>query len=293
MTMKKSVLIILLLTLLIPGLAACGGNEETPSQQQNSPEEANDPPAEEATEASASSEDSGDKALVNGMREAIDNLDKAVFSGQFQVATATNEGPVTGSVDFWKEKPGKLRVEFQSDRDDVNGLIAVSDGNQGWAYSPYENIVVISNKSQYRAQLRNQPELRVILEFTEELLDRGFSDTQVENQGTEQVNGRETQKVEVQYSESPDAELDLSGVTATYWIDPTTNLPHRMEVTIDRDGVTISGRFIVEGDIVTDQPIEASIFTFEPPAEAKVLDLSKLPAIPGISGGDAPDITTE
>jgi outer membrane lipoprotein-sorting protein len=300
MNTYKKIVTLLTLALLLLGLVACGGTpeptpppakQEEPTTEQKEPAPADEKPSEEKGAEEAPAASGGDKELVDKMHEAMNGLQQAVLTAEFQVATATDEGPVKGTVKLWKEEPNKMRAEFQSDREDVNGLVAVSDGDQGWAYSSYENVVVVSSKSQYRAQLRNQPELRVILEFSEELLDRGFSDTQVENQGTENINGRDTQKVRVQYNESPDAKIDLSGVVATYWIDPITNLPHRVDVTIDMDGAAISGRLLVQGDIVTDQPIDAAIFTFDIPAEAKVIDLSKLPALPGLSNEDVPDLS--
>jgi outer membrane lipoprotein-sorting protein len=243
------------LLLLVIALAACGGEPATPAQQGPSGDE-----------------------LVTKMKEAVKAINSAHFTAEFQVASV--EGPVKGTVEFWGERPGKMRGEVTSETASVNGIVAVTDGQKGWAYNPSEKIVVVSDKSQYKTQLRDQPELRDIVNFGETILNRGFDNTEAVNQGAEQVNGRNTYKVQVTYGKSSDPKLDLEGVTSVFWIDQETFLPQRIEISVQHGALTASGFAVLKGDIAKNETIDAAKFTFSPPAGAAVLDLSKLPELP-------------
>jgi outer membrane lipoprotein-sorting protein len=243
------------LLLLVVGLASCGGGAATPPPQEG-------PSGEE---------------LITKMKEAVKAVNSAHFTADFQVASP--EGPVKGTVEFWGERPGKMRGEVTSETASVNGVIGVTDGQKGWAYNPNENIVLISDKSQYKAQLRDQPELREIANFAEKMLDRGFDNTEAVNQGAEEVNGRNTYKVQVTYGES---DPELKGVTGVFWVDQETFLPQRVEVTVEREGMTVGGFVALKGEIAKDESIDAAKFTFDIPQGADVLDLSQLPELPQI-----------
>lgn len=243
--------LILCFSLLLFLTAACGGEEPTPA------------PPKEPTGSD----------LVAKMKEAVKATDSAHFTVDFQIASV--EGPVKGTVEIWGERPGKIRAEVSSESPSVDGIVVVSDGERGWAYNPREKLVLVSDQNQYKAQLREQPELREILDTGEKMLDRGFDNTEANNLGTEQINGQDAYKVEVAYGS--DDEIDLSGVTAIFWIDQQTYLPHRIEINIERDDFTASGFVVLQGDIETGQPIEADRFSFTAPEGSTVFDLSELP----------------
>lgn len=246
------------LLLLIVGVAACG-DQQTPPPQEGPP---------------------GDE-LVAKMKEAVKAVNSAHFTVQFQVASA--RGPVKGEVEFWGERPDKMRAEVSGEQPSIDGLIAVTDSQKGWAYNPREKLVLVADTSQYKSQLRDQPELREIVTFGEKIIDRGFDDTEAVNLGAEQVNGRDTYKVQVTYGQPADPELDLEGVTAIFWIDQETYLPQRIEMNIERGTFTASGFAVLKGDIAQDQPIDPAQFAFTVPAGATVLDLSELPPLPTLS----------
>ncbi len=248
---------ITILVLFMFNLVACGGGEKKPV---------------------ASTGPSGDE-LVKKMNEVIKTAKSTSFTAEFQVGSIS--GPVKGTLKAWGERPGKMRAEIQSDNVNINGFMAVADGQKGWAYNPMEKLVVVGEKSKYKTQLRDMPELREIVDFGEKIIDRGFDNTKSVNQGAEKVNNADTYKVKVEYDKSSDPKLDLTGVTATFWVDQKTYFPQRIEVNVSREGLTVGGWAALKGELTIDKPIEATQFMFEPPAGATVIDLSQLPTLPG------------
>jgi outer membrane lipoprotein-sorting protein len=160
-------------------------------------------------------------------------------------------------------------------------MIVVSNEDKSWAFSPSENLVLVSESNQFKAQLNEQPELRDIIEFGEKLEERGVETTQAETVGSETINGRESYKVEANYDGA-----DLEGVTVTYYIDKESSLPQRVVINMERDQVKISALMELNGEINTDGSIDSAQFTFNPPDGAIVFDLSELPPLPDFSNSD-------
>ncbi len=246
------------LLLLIVGVAACGGKPTPPHHEGPTGDE-----------------------LVTKMKKAVKAVNKTHFTVEFQIGSV--KGPIKGTVEFWGERPDNMRAEVVSELSSIDGIVAVSNSQKGWAYNPKEKLAIVSDQSQYKSQLRDQPELRSILDFAEKMVDRGFDNTESINLGAEQVNGRDTYKVQVTYGESSDPELDLEDVTAIFWIDQQTFLPQRVEITIKRDALIVSGFVVLQGDIAKNQAIDALQFTFSFPKGATVLDMSELPELPTFS----------
>ena len=238
------------------------------------------PPAEKAapTVAEVAPAPSGAE-VVKKMEAAIKAAKSANFVVDFQIAAI--EGPVKGSIEFSGERPSKAYAKMTSEVATLNGQVAVMDGDKGWAYNPSQKIVIVGNKSQYKTQLSDQPELREIAKFAEQIKDRGFENTKADVLGTEQVNGKDVYKVQVTYDKS--GEVDLSGVTVTYFVDPKSYLPQRLEINLKRDGLEMSGFMVIKGELGIDAAVDAAKFTFTPPADAQVVDFSKLPKLPDLS----------
>jgi outer membrane lipoprotein-sorting protein len=223
---------------------------------------------------------SGDE-LIAKMEDSVKSLNSAHLTMVFQVGSV--EGPVNGTLELWGERPNKIRAEITSELGSLDRIQVIGDGSQFWAYSPREQLAVVSDKNQYGTLLRSQPELRDIDEFGQKIIDRGFDGTQAENLGSEEINGRNTYKVQVKYDDP-----DLQGVTATFWIDETTYLPQRVEVVVEREGFTLSGFAEVQGEIEANADIDPAQFSFTPPEGVSVLNLSDLPGLPQLS--DLPKI---
>ncbi len=240
-----------LIFVTILALAACGGAAEE--------------------EAPAEVELSGTE-WVQKMTEAVKATNTASFTAEFQTATA--EGALKGTVNFWGERPSKMRAEVSSEDPDLNGMVAVTNEEKGWAYVPSENFVLTADSSQYKAQLNEEPELRQIIDSGESIVDSGFNEAnEAKVLGSEDIDGHATQKVEVKYDQAANPELE--GVTTIYYIDKENFLPRRIEISIDAKDAAASG-FVMIKDLSTGEAIAADKFTFEPPAGATVMDLNEI-----------------
>jgi outer membrane lipoprotein-sorting protein len=219
--------------------------------------------------------------LVTQMQAAVDALQSVHVTTAFQVASL--DGAVTGTIEFWGQRPSLQHASFKSPLGSLDGLELVNDGKYYWAYSPRQQLVVVSEKSNLQLQLGGQPELRDLVDYSQRIVARGFADSQATNLGSEQVNGRDTYKVAVTYAPSTESSVNLEGVTTTFWVDQVTSLPQRVEVNVQREGVTFSGYIVVQGEIQADQAIDPARFAFLPPAGATVLNLAKLPPLPSLA----------
>ncbi len=237
-----------LIFVTILALAACGGEEAPAEVELSGPE------------------------WLEKMTEAIKATNTASFTAEFQTATA--EGALKGTVKFWGERPSKMRAEVSSEDPNLNGMVAVTNEEKGWAYVPSENFVVVADASQYKAQLNEEPELRQILDSGENIIDSGFDKaSEAKVLGSEDIDGHTTQKVEVKYDQA--ANPELKDVTTIYYIDKEDFLPRRIEISIDTEDAAASG-FVMIKDLSTGEAIAADKFTFEPPAGATIMDLNEI-----------------
>ncbi len=212
------------------------------------------------------------KQVLDKMVEAIKATNSTSFTAQFQVATA--EGATKGTVKVSAERPDKFRAEVTSEDPALNGLLAVSNAEKGWAYSPADKLVLAANKSDYKTQLNEQPELRELLHSSETVVDQGFDDkTKAEIVGSEAVDGHQTYKVQVTYDKAGNPKL--GDVTTVYFIDKESFLPRRVEMTAAGENASASG-FVTLTDLKTGESIEAKTFTFEPPADAVIMNLNEM-----------------
>ena len=69
--------------------------------------------------------------LITQMQKALKDMKSAHLTLRFQVASA--EGPVTGTAEFWGQRPGQRRIQLHSDLGSVDGILAVTAGDQGLA----------------------------------------------------------------------------------------------------------------------------------------------------------------
>lgn len=217
--------------------------------------------------------------LISNMKDALGGVDSANLKATFQFGTV--DGAVKGSFELWAQRPKETRVEIDSEDEGLNGMIVVSNEEQSWAFNPSENLVLVSESNQFKAQLNEQPELRDMIEFGEKLEERGIDTTEAQTLGSETINGRDTYKVEAKYDGA-----DLEGVTVTYYIDKEQSLPQRVEIKMERDQISISGFMELNGEMSTNGSIDAAQFTFDPPAGAILFDLSELPPLPDFSNSD-------
>ena len=226
-------------------------------------------------------------ALIEEMQKAIADAKSAHLTMRFQVASA--DGPVTGTAEFWGQRPGLRRIQLRSDLGSVDGILAVTAGDQGWAYSKRDDLVLVADRSLLQSQLGRQPELREIAGFVDKLMVRGFDDTEAVNQGAATVNGRAVYKVQVTFKPTADPAQKLEGIGAVFYIDAQTHLPQRVEIEVTYGNFTVRGFAEVQGEIELNTSLDAALFTFEPPPGAAVINLADVPlpavapeALPGV-----------
>lgn len=223
--------------------------------------------------------------LLDKMQEKMKTTNSAHLTLRFQVASPL--GPVTGTAEFWSQRPGMRRIQLRSDQGAVDGIIAVTAGDQGWAYSKRDDLVLVADRSLLQSQFARQPELREIAGFLDKLLARGFADTDAVNLGAASVNGRETYKVQVTFKPTADPAQKLENIGAIFFIDAASYLPQRVEVEVMHAEFTVRGFAEVDGDIELDPVLDAAIFTFTPPDGAAVVNLAEI-SLPSSLPADAP-----
>ena len=223
--------------------------------------------------------------LITQMQRTIAGAKSAHLTMRFQVGTA--DGPVTGTAEFWGQRPGQRRIQLRSDLGSVDGILAVTAGDQGWAYSKRDDVVVVADRSLLQSQLGRQPELREIAGFVDKLLARGFTDTEAVNQGAATINGRPTYKVQVTFKPTADPAQKLEGIGTVFFIDAETHLPQRVEMEVTYGNFTVRGFAEVQGAIEIDPTLDASLFTFDPPPGAAVINLADIP-LPSVVPAELP-----
>ena len=223
--------------------------------------------------------------LIEEMQKAIADARSAHLTMRFQVASA--EGPVTGTAEVWAQRPGQRRIQLRSDLGSVDGILAVTAGDQGWAYSKRDDLVLVADRSLLQSQLGRQPELREIAGFVEKLMARGFTDTEAVNQGAATIAGRATYKVQVTFKPTADPTQKLEGIGTVFYIDAQTHLPQRVEIEVTYGNFTVRGFAEVQGEIELNPTLDAALFTFDPPPGAAVINLADVP-LPSVVPAELP-----
>jgi len=262
----RTVYIIMSLGLLL-GLVAC--SSATPAAPPAEPTK-----AAEAAKPAAEAGQADGQELIKKMEAAVKALDKAHFTVAFQMAT--KGGGIKGSVVVWGKKPNNLRVEFTSETEDLKGMIIGANEKQGWIYSTKNQALATSSHFMANAYLATQPELRKVNKTLREIWDKGTLGTvEATVTGSETVNGRDTYVVKT-VSKETSADSLLTESSGTVWIDKETFLPQQAELEVKQQDVSGKGLAVLQGQI--DQAeIEASMFTFTPPAGTNVVDVDAIP----------------
>jgi len=271
----RTVYVMLSLGLLL-GLVACGS--ATPAAPPAEPTK-----AAEAAKPAAEAGQADGQELIKKMEAAVKALDKAHFTVAFQMATKA--GGIKGSVQVWANRANKnVRIEFTSETEDIKGSIIGSNDTQGWVYAPKQNVFYTSAKYfMANPHLADQPEMQEINSTLREIWNKGsLGPVETTVTGSENVNGRDTYMVKTVSKETSEDSL-LTEETGTIWIDKETFLPQQIELELVQQTATgtVSGKglAILQGAIEQTE-IEASMFTFTPPAGTDVVDVDAIPTPP-------------
>lgn len=242
MDIAKRYTTIISLVLLLLLLAACGGSggEEESSAPEGAP--------------------SGSE-LISKMQDAVKAIDKGHFTSEFQMATS--DGGVKGTIETWAERASNTRAQFSSETAELNGMIMGSNEAESWVYSADQNTLYIFAGTPGTPNLVSQPEVDQAFWYATTLWEQGFDNTEATTVGDEEVNGHQTYKVEVTYKETSNPEIRVDGLTTTYWIDKESYLPQKAEISLKIAGITAKGIVALQGEIATDEALEASLFSYQ------------------------------
>ncbi|MFN2169285.1 MAG: LolA family protein, partial [Anaerolineae bacterium] len=82
--------------------------------------------------------------IVDKMRETLESTDDAHAIVAVDVSAQGIE--MSAKAEVWEMSPNKFRAEvLESSQPDTEGMIMVSDGQQGWFYDPAHNQVMVGD----------------------------------------------------------------------------------------------------------------------------------------------------
>ena len=180
----------------------------------------------------------------------------------------------TGTTDAAGHPIARMRAEVRTTSEkSLEGLVAVSDGTTFWLYNQAENTVVTGATSQMKAAVAATPAGAATM--LTDMVAKGLDAVNLEVLGSEQVAGKTTWKVKVTPKPETSAKLNLASmIEGTLWVDTELALPLKLSLNASDLG---SGSVVVQS-IETNQPIDATLFTFTPPTGAKIVQAADLAA---------------
>jgi outer membrane lipoprotein-sorting protein len=206
--------------------------------------------------------------IVAKMQETLENTEDAhaVVAGNVDV-----EGLRTAvTAEVWEKAPDKLRAQvLEASEPDLVGSLLVSDGEQGWAYNPARNLVMIGEAAEMETPLP-QEMLVSLQETIQELLNA----TDVKLEGEEMLAGQEVYKLTLTPKE--EGELGMLDGTVTLWVDKQQWIV--LKATFEAVGVGQGSMEVRSFELNPGLPDE--LFTFEVPEGAKVVDVQAQEPVP-------------
>ena len=210
----------------------------------------------------------------------------------------------SGSLEVWGKKDmgpngePAFRLEvLQSSQEEAQGVIAVSDGTQGWLWRPAENTVYVGTVEELKEKMREhvqnsqyefehdkpQFEEGAKPETPEEAVDKLLEYFEAEKAGTDELAGGSAHHLRlIPIPEMMPDEIRANGGLLHIWLRTSDSAPLAAEYS---DGAVGSGQ-ISASVLELNQGIEDSVFTFVIPEGAEVVQLADL-APPALSAEEA------
>ncbi len=189
----------------------------------------------------------------------------------FDIQTAGSAENGTVSTEVWNVLPDKSRtVVLQSTLSQFSvGTITINNGKQVWQYIPAKKIVYAGQNGTTTSTDRNQPQS---LTNIVQLVFTRSDATLVSSTGS--INGHEVYDLQVVSSASAPSSGPGTGnfqYNGDVFIDKKSMLPVREQLVVQGFGkVTVDLPMII-----LDQPVDANLLTFVPPAGVQVLPFPK------------------
>ena len=220
-----------------------------------------------------------------------------IVSKMEQARAATQSAHATVAIDFtspertshivvegWTEQTGtndaagkpmsRMRAEVRASTEPtLVGMVVVNDGTTFWLYNQAKNTVVTGEAAKMKAATAATPAGTATL--LTNLIAQGLDAVDLAVLGSEQVAGTATWKVKVTPKAATSTQLQLDRmIVGTLWVDTDQALP--LKLILDAGDL---GRGTVEvQSFETNQAIDATRFTFTPPADAQVVQAAELVA---------------
>jgi len=198
------------------------------------------------------------------------------FSSPDQTGTIVVEG--------WMQKTGesgpdgqpisRVRAEvLEASQAGMAGTLLVSDGTTFWLYNPSENTVVTGEAGKLKDATAGSP-IGAATALTD-IVSQGLDAVELEVLGTEQIAGKNTWKVSVAPKAETSSQLQLDGIIkGTMWVDEALALPLKLSV----DASDLGQGSVEVRSIETNSGLSADLFSFTPPADAKIVQAAELAA---------------
>jgi outer membrane lipoprotein-sorting protein len=121
---------------------------------------------------------------------------------------------VQAVIEAWGKQPNKAHIKvMETDRDEFDGLVGVTDGQTAWFYTPSENQVIVADISEL-----TDPTPQAIISDLESFIQSVLDASDVELIGEEEIAGAKTYKLILTPKEDEEQPLPITG-TATLWVD--------------------------------------------------------------------------
>jgi outer membrane lipoprotein-sorting protein len=221
---------------------------------------------------------------------------KTITDGHAVVAidVDTTEKDLNGTVEVWarrgEEGPGAFRAEvLDTNQENAQGAVIVSNGKTLWAYSPSENKVFVGTPEEAKAMMENKEFMPDSFhsnkegipedgeyqhpENAEEAVQKLLEYFNVSKSGSQTVAGEIANQLKLEpIPEQMPSEYTAVGGLVNLWIGQESNLPLGLVYT----GGSIGELTVTVMEIEANTGVDESLFTFEVPVEAEVVTFADL-----------------
>ncbi|MCS6800929.1 MAG: outer membrane lipoprotein-sorting protein [Chloroflexota bacterium] len=194
---------------------------------------------------------------------------KTTTSVRATIAVSSSDSRLGGPIvaEVWSEKPGKARAEVrQSPLSELNGALAVADGQTASLYLRSKNQVIVGSRAELEAIAPKEQLPAQALDLNA-AVDELFKRAEVRLLGSETVDGIRTYKLEA----TPKPGTTERRGSATVWIDQSRSIPVKAVFTTNEGTLTITAK-----NIDLNPKLDAALWRFTPPAGAEVLRAADL-----------------
>ncbi len=210
--------------------------------------------------------------IVAKMQETVDTTEDA-----HAVVTARVNAQgiqMSATAEIWEKLPNKVRVEVRdASEPDLLGTVLVSDGQQGWYYEPARNAVMVGQADEVETPLPQQM-LTELQDVLQEVLE--VSNVELVDSDITEVAGHPVYALELTPKEDAEQQLFPGNGSAMLWVDKEQWIVLRAEY----QGGTFGEGVMEVNSFELNPGLPESLFTFEVPEGAEVVDLESQQPVP-------------